>query len=131
MQRLKPLSRFTPPGILAISLGAVYLTSMAPGLTWANATTLTNALALAVGLARKMIEAKQAPIRLSSSIDRRDVLAEVDGCEQRILFLIYHGNGEWQANVGLPRDLQPGTHQLRLRTRSSGFSNAMAFEFAP
>jgi hypothetical protein len=65
------------------------------------------------------------------ALDRRDVLAEVDGCEQRILFLINHGNGEWQANAGLPRDLQPGTHQLRLRTRSSGFSNAMAFEFAP
>jgi hypothetical protein len=28
--------RFIPPGILAISLMAVYLTSMAPGLTWAN-----------------------------------------------------------------------------------------------
>ena len=29
--------RFIPPGILAVSLMTVYLTSMAPGLTWANA----------------------------------------------------------------------------------------------
>ncbi|MCE9644916.1 MAG: DUF2723 domain-containing protein [Chloroflexi bacterium] len=28
--------RFVPPGILAVSLGLVYLNSMAPGLTWAN-----------------------------------------------------------------------------------------------
>ncbi len=36
MQRLKLLIRYLPPGILALSLMAVYLTCMAPGLTWAN-----------------------------------------------------------------------------------------------
>lgn len=36
MQRLKLFIRTIPPGILAISLMAVYLTSMAPGLSWAN-----------------------------------------------------------------------------------------------
>jgi hypothetical protein len=36
MQRLKPIIKIIPPGILAISLMAVYLASMAPGLSWAN-----------------------------------------------------------------------------------------------
>jgi hypothetical protein len=36
MQRSSLLAKVIPPGILAISLMAVYLTSMAPGLTWAN-----------------------------------------------------------------------------------------------
>jgi len=36
MQRSKPLIRHIQPGILTIILLAVYLTSMAPGLTWAN-----------------------------------------------------------------------------------------------
>jgi len=37
MQRINPFTRFIPPGILAIFLLAVYLASMAPGYTWANA----------------------------------------------------------------------------------------------
>lgn len=36
MQPFKPSTKNIPPGILAISLLMVYLTSMAPGLTWAN-----------------------------------------------------------------------------------------------
>ena len=36
MQRKNPLFRYLPPGILAICLMAVYITGMAPGLTWAN-----------------------------------------------------------------------------------------------
>ena len=36
MLRQKNISNYILPGILAISLMAVYLTSMAPGLTWAN-----------------------------------------------------------------------------------------------
>src|SRR5512136_2825733 len=36
MQRANRLIRFLPPGILALFLMGVYLTTMAPGLTWAN-----------------------------------------------------------------------------------------------
>ena len=36
MQHLKPFRRYLAPGVLAVSLLAVYLASMAPGLTWAN-----------------------------------------------------------------------------------------------
>jgi hypothetical protein len=36
MQRVNRLKRTLPPGILAIALMVVYLTSMAPGLSWAN-----------------------------------------------------------------------------------------------
>ena len=36
MSRFKQIFRYLPPGILVISLLAVYLSSMAPGLTWAN-----------------------------------------------------------------------------------------------
>lgn len=36
MQRLKPFLSYLPLGVLAFSLLGVYLTSMAPGLTWAN-----------------------------------------------------------------------------------------------
>lgn len=36
MQCPKVIIRILPPGVLAISLMAVYLASMAPGLTWAN-----------------------------------------------------------------------------------------------
>jgi Protein of unknown function (DUF2723) len=36
MSRSQLIYRYIPPGILALSLMAVYLSSMAPGLTWAN-----------------------------------------------------------------------------------------------
>ena len=36
MERPKQFVRFIPPGVLAVSLMAVYLSTIAPGLTWAN-----------------------------------------------------------------------------------------------
>jgi hypothetical protein len=36
VERPKLFVRFIPPGVLAVSMMAVYLSTIAPGLTWAN-----------------------------------------------------------------------------------------------
>jgi alpha-galactosidase len=60
----------------------------------------SNALTFAAGLARKMVEAKRAPLRLSSSTDRRDVLADAT------VVIATIGVGKrraWEQDVFVPR----------------------------
>lgn len=59
-----------------------------------------NALAVAEGLARKMIEAKQAPIKLSASTDRRDLLP---GATAVICTIGVGGRRAWEQDVFIPR----------------------------
>jgi hypothetical protein len=41
------------------------------------------------------------------------------------------GEGGWQANVRFPSGLEPGPHEVRLRTANSGYSNAVTVELHP
>ena len=59
-----------------------------------------NALAVADGLARKMIEAKKVPIKLSASTDRRDVLK---GATAIICTVGVGGRRAWEQDVFIPR----------------------------
>jgi alpha-galactosidase len=59
-----------------------------------------NALAVAEGLARKMIEARKAPITLRASTDRRDVLP---GATAIICTIGVGGRRAWEQDVFIPR----------------------------
>jgi alpha-galactosidase len=60
----------------------------------------SNALAFAAGLARKMVEAKRAPLTLSSSTDLRDVLADATIV---IATIGVGGRRAWEQDVFVPR----------------------------
>ena len=58
------------------------------------------ALETAEGLARKMIEARDAPITLESSTNRRDVLP---GADVVVVTIGVGGRRAWEADVVIPR----------------------------
>lgn len=59
-----------------------------------------EALAVAEGLARKMIEARKSPIKLTASTDRRDVLP---GATAVICTIGVGGRRAWEQDVFIPR----------------------------
>jgi tRNA (mo5U34)-methyltransferase len=64
-------------------------------------------------------------------ITREQVILEIDGVEQPVLFLTDLGNNCRQTNSRLPADLKPGPHRVRIRTLKSGFSNEEQILFEP
>ena len=65
-----------------------------------------------------------------ADLSRQDVLVQVDGVDSGVLFLTDVGDGRWQTNSRLP-DLSPGTHQVRVRTARSPFSQEVEISFEP
>ncbi len=59
-----------------------------------------DALAVAEGLSRKMIEARKSPIKLSASTDRRDVLRDATAI---ICTIGVGGRRAWEQDVFIPR----------------------------
>ena len=57
-------------------------------------------------------------------LKREDVILEIDGMEQPVLFLTDLGDGGWQTNSRFPQGLASGAHRVRLRTVRSSFSSA-------
>ncbi|MDP9053114.1 MAG: DUF1698 domain-containing protein [Acidobacteriota bacterium] len=55
------------------------------------------------------------------------IFVEVDGFGTHCLVLARNGENAYQANCLRPPGLEPGRHEVRLRTRESGFSNAAVF----
>jgi tRNA (mo5U34)-methyltransferase len=72
--------------------------------------------------------------RSRENLTRHDLRAEVDGFGVPALSVVKTGEregaGEWQANLRLPRGLRAGSHQVRLRTVSSGFGNSLPIQMA-
>jgi tRNA (mo5U34)-methyltransferase len=62
-----------------------------------------------------------------ADLTREDVVLEIDGAEEPVLFLTDLRGGAWQTNSRLPATLSPGPHSVRLRTIRSGWSNAEQF----
>ncbi len=58
-------------------------------------------------------------------LTREDVKPEVDGYGSRAVYLARQADGSWQANFKLPPGVAPGWRDVRLRTATSGFSNAV------
>jgi hypothetical protein len=65
------------------------------------------------------------------ALDRESVILQIDEILQPVLFLTDIGAGCWQANSRLPGSMQPGTHQVRIRTTSSPFGSAQGMELRP
>jgi hypothetical protein len=66
-------------------------------------------------------------------LNREMVLAAIDGVDPElpVSFLTDLGNGDWQVNVDLPRDLGVGIHTIRVRTVASAWSEPAQFIFEP
>ena len=62
-----------------------------------------------------------------SGLRREDVILEIDGAEELVLFLTDLRDGAWQTNSRLPEGLKPGTHNVRVRTLRSGWSRVEEF----
>ncbi len=58
-----------------------------------------------------------------TGLTREDVILEIDGAEEPILFLTDLRAGAWQTNSKLPVSLVPGAHRVRVRTIRSAWSN--------
>jgi hypothetical protein len=59
-----------------------------------------------------------------TGLAREDVMLEIDGAEEPVLFLTDLRGGAWQTNSRLPAALETGAHRVRVRTIRSGWSNA-------
>jgi tRNA (mo5U34)-methyltransferase len=66
-----------------------------------------------------------------TNLTREDMILEIDGVDEPVLFLTDLRAGAWQTNSRLPATLAPGTHRVRLRTIRSAWSNAEEFVLAP
>lgn len=60
-------------------------------------------------------------------VTRQSLRVEILGLGVPTLIVAARGEGEWQANFRLPPGLPVGTHQVRLRTLESAFSNWVEF----
>jgi hypothetical protein len=58
-------------------------------------------------------------------LTREDVKPEIDGYGSRAIYLARQVDGSWQANFKLPPGVASGWREVRLRTATSGLSNAM------
>jgi tRNA (mo5U34)-methyltransferase len=65
-----------------------------------------------------------------AGLKRSDVRVDLDGYGVPSLSVAPNGGG-WQANCWLPSGLEPGSHEVRVRTVNSGFSNALTIEVLP
>jgi len=62
-------------------------------------------------------------------LTRRDVIVEMDGRPEPVLFLADLGTNGWQTNSRIPAWLEEGRHEARLRTLRSPYSNAVEIRF--
>ena len=70
-------------------------------------------------------------LKRSGEIERKDVLVEIDGLAVPVLSLNPSGPERWQANTRLPPGLDPGRHEVRLRSIDSAYSNALGITVIP
>jgi len=62
-------------------------------------------------------------------LERHEVEASVDDHPISLAFLTEIGNGEWDANLALPSNLNAGTRALRLKVRGGEWSEPIAFVY--
>ncbi len=64
---------------------------------------------------------------LEAGLAREDIILEIDGAEEPVVFLTDLRENTWQTNSRLPANLTPGPHRARLRTVRSDWSNQEEF----
>jgi hypothetical protein len=60
-----------------------------------------------------------------AALKRDDVMVEIDEYGVPPIILIRHEAGHWQVNVKVPPGTSPGDHDVRVGTRSGGFSETV------
>lgn len=64
-------------------------------------------------------------------LSRDSIFARIDRQSIPVAFLTDLGQGRWQINLEVPRDLVPGTHAIRIRSIASEWSDPAEFRFEP
>jgi tRNA (mo5U34)-methyltransferase len=59
------------------------------------------------------------------TLNKEDVLVELDDYGVPSVFLMKHEAGHWQVNAKLPPGTEPGDHEVRVGTRAGGFSDTV------
>jgi len=59
------------------------------------------------------------------SLTKDDVLVEIDEYGIPPIFLVKHEAGHWQVNVKVPPGTSPGSHEVRVGTKTGGFSETV------
>ncbi len=59
------------------------------------------------------------------ALKKDDVFVEIDEYGVPPLVLVRHDAGYWQVNVKVPPGIEPGDHDVRVGTKTSGFSEAV------
>ena len=67
----------------------------------------------------------------AGSLTKDDVLVEVDRYGVPALVLVRHDAGYWQVNCKVPPGISPGDHDVRVGTKSAGFSEAVRIRMLP
>lgn len=65
------------------------------------------------------------------ALTKDDVLVEVDEYGVPPLILVKHDAGYWQVNCKVPPGISPGDHDVRVGTRSAGFSEPVKIRMLP
>ena len=64
-------------------------------------------------------------------LTKADVLVEIDEYGIPPIFLVKHEAGHWQVNVKMPPGTSAGAHDVRVGTRSGGFSDTVQIKMLP
>jgi SAM-dependent methyltransferase len=64
-------------------------------------------------------------------LTKADVLVEIDEYGIPPIFLVKHEAGHWQVNVNMPPGTSAGAHDVRVGTRSGGFSDTVQIKMLP
>jgi SAM-dependent methyltransferase len=64
-------------------------------------------------------------------LTRSGVFAEIDEYGVPPIFLVKHEAGHWQVNVKVPPGTEPGDHDVRVGTKTGGFSETVRIRMLP
>jgi SAM-dependent methyltransferase len=69
--------------------------------------------------------------RCDDKLTRDDVLVEIDEYGIPAIILVWHEAGYWQVNVKVPPGISPGDHDVRVGTKTGGFSHPVRIKMLP
>jgi hypothetical protein len=64
-------------------------------------------------------------------LDVSSLEAQIDGRPHRVLLVGKRPDGLWEINLKLDKSIGAGSHNVRVRTAGTAFSNALPFEVSP
>ena len=69
--------------------------------------------------------------RCDDALTKDDVLVEIGEYGVPAIILVRHEAGYWQINVKVPPGISPGNHDVRVGTKTGGFSDPVRIKMLP